>query len=412
MAQNRYFFDFASTTPPCSEAQNASKNFDEEYFGNPSSSHLLGAKAGEAIENARNFFADYFGVHPKNVIFTGSGTESDNLAVLGTAHALLARDCREGRLKQNDYQAPLFACSAVEHPAIRATTLSLKDFGWAPETLPVDVNGQIDEKKYHSFLHKNPSFISIMRVNNIIGTQFPIEDLAKKAKSICPNVIFHSDCVQAFGKVEVPKKGSQVDLISISGHKIEGPKGVGALIVLNDDLLDQGLPRPIICGGSQENGYRSGTQNAGLIAGFHCAAKKFLEKKDEYIEKTAQLKKQFIEGLLENQLLHQKERAMLQINSPKDGVPYVINLASPFLPASRIAKSLEEKGFFVATGSACSSKNRSPDPVLIATGKTIAEASSSIRVSFCSTQNQDDILALCNALKETIQSYEKKLGNH
>lgn len=395
MQQQYLFFDSASTTACCEQATLRLHEFTAEHFGNPSSSHALGQKSARAIRDARQFFSDAFGVSPNQVVFTGSGTESDNLAIYGVATAALARMLR----KSSPQQAPLSApprviTSAVEHAAVLKTAQSLEALGFEIVLAPVDSTGRVIETALKELITPSTVLVSIMQVNNIVGSIQPVSHLAQLVKSINPDVVFHTDAVQAFGKIDVPKAPSDVDLVSISAHKICGPKGVGALIVLNKRLLENGAIRPLVWGGGQENGLRSGTQSAGLISAFHAAAEQALNGREHFIEHTRSLRAALKQGLEERGLLPSKVRW----NSPENGVPHIISLSAPRYPAGPLSKLLEERSCLVSTGSACSSQKSEPEPVLRAMGFSPEQAASSIRISFSTCNSREDVPKLVDAL--------------
>lgn len=394
------FFDSAATTCCCEPAAKKLLQFTCEDFGNPSSSHCLGQKAAQAVRQARNFFAELFRVKSQQIVFTGSGSEANNLAIYGVAMARLARAAQEG-LKPGR-----ILCSAVEHPAVRKTALSLKDLGFDVQLIPIRSDGQIDLDAYRDLLTSDTILVSVMRVNNIVGTVFPVEELARLAKERVPGVIFHSDCVQAFGKVDVPVGGSDVDLISVSAHKLEGPKGVGALFFLKPELVKSGSVRPLVWGGEQEGGFRSGTQNAGLIAAFEMAARFALEKRNQFMEHAATLRDLFIGELKKEKLIG----TSLEWNSPDDAVPYIMNFSVTGYPSGPLARLLEERQCLVSTGSACSSMKAEPDAVLMAMGFDEDRAESAIRVSLCSQNTRDDVAHLAKSLSESIQRMKSLLG--
>ncbi len=404
------FFDNAATTRCCDSAAALVQKFATEQFGNPSSSHALGQTASKAIREARLFFADHFRVDPEQIIFTGSGSEADNLAVYGVSMDALVK-------RKNAAGAGTFrvVSSAIEHAAVRKTAQSLSAFGIDAVQAGVDGQGRIDEPSFLKKIDSNTVLASIMQVNNIVGSINPVEELARKAKAIAPDLIFHADCVQSFGKVELPRNPSPVDLLSISAHKIHGPKGVGALIVLNKKLLKNGL-RPLIWGGEQEGGFRSGTQNAGLIAGFHAAASETLRNQTASNRRVAELRSLFKKKLTERKLLELANSGgsgTVRWNSPESegaGVPHVISLSIPGYPPSSLAKLLEERGCLVSTGSACSSAKMEPDYVLSAMGLPVAVHSSAIRVSFSSENTEEEIELLARSLDESIAMMAQLLG--
>jgi cysteine desulfurase len=399
------FFDYASTTKCCEAAAEMTRRFAVEEFGNPSSSHVLGQVAARSIRDARIAFSKVFNITPEQIIFTGSGTEADNLAVSGITLGALAKNKPvTHRISSTPVRVII---SATEHSAVKMAAKSMTDFGVDIQVAPVDSYGQIIQDKFLELLTPSTALISIHQVNNIIGSLLPVEELARISKERVPTAIFHSDAVQAFGKVNVPTFPSAIDLVSISGHKIEGPKGVGALIVLNKDLLNSGL-RPLIWGGNQEGGFRSGTQNAGLIAGFQLAAEQVLEKLEINIQYVWSLRKHFEE------LLRIKMANRIHINSPDRSslsIPHIISLSVPGVSPGPLARLLEERGCIVSTGSACSSHKPEPEPVLAAMGLPAQIQNSAIRISFSRFNKIEELNVLVQALDESIQHISKLLGD-
>ncbi len=393
--ESYHFFDYASTTPCCPEAVELLQKYSCEDYGNPSSEHILGQQSAKAIKISRRFFADYFKISPEQVIFTGSGSESDNLAIYGVVLAAMAKKTSPIRV----------LTSATEHPAVRKTAQSLSSLGVDVQLIPVDGEGQIQKEKFLELLTPHTLLVSIHQVNNIAGSLLPVEELASLAKSKVPGLIFHTDAVQAFGKISVPTSPSAVDLVSISAHKIEGPKGVGALIVLNPSLLKSGL-RPLIWGGEQEQGFRSGTQNAGLIAGFHAAAEKILRDQKTHSLQTTKLRERLWNSLKGKDL-------PIRWNSPKDltkAVAHIVNLSIPGYPSGPLAKLLEERKCLVSLGSACSSHKAEPDSVLAAMGFPLPIQTSPLRISFSGKQTVEEMDILIQALEDSIRQMKLLLG--
>jgi len=360
------------------------------FFGNPSSSHSMGKTAAKAISDAHYFFSDYFSILPEQVIFTGSGTEANNLAIYGIALNWLAK-------KTQLTKPPRMICSSIEHSAVKTTMQSLQELGFDIQIAHVTPDGQIDLNHFNQLLTPETILISIMSVNNVVGSIISTEELATIAKKKVPNVLFHSDAVQAFGKLEIPKSSSSVDLISISGHKIEGPKGVGALIVLNPALLKQHL-RPIIWGGGQESGYRAGSQHAGLIAGFHAAAEISIRNRDIYNKHTTELQLKLKEGIVQRGLQH-----FIHWNSPSKAVAHIINISIPGIESSVMARTLADLGFMVSTGSACSSHISAPCAILQALGYSHEITSSGIRISTSWSNTFSSIDELLDAIVVAIE---------
>ena len=401
------FFDNASTTKCCKAAADLLLRYADQDYGNPSSSHAFGQQAARAIREARVFFAETFKISPEQVIFTGSGSEADNLAVYGVAmEALVQYNAQHKRLGG---PAPRVITTTIEHPAVRKTVLSLTALGIDAQLVPVDSQGQVDRAKLLELLTPATVLVSIQRVNNIVGALLPVEELAKLCKDRVPGLTFHTDAVQAFGKVEIPSFPSAVDLISVSAHKLHGPKGIGAMIVLNKKLLQNGI-RPLIWGGEQEGGFRSGTQSAGLIAGFHAAAAQSLKDREAFLERCGTLQRHLETQLRKKGLLEDSSKSRIRWNSPTGAVPYIVSLSVPGYPSGPLAKLLEERGCLVSTGSACASQKMEPDPVLSAMGLPQPIHSSAIRISFSSSIRKEDVDTLVQALDESIQLMAQLLG--
>lgn len=395
------FFDSASTTRCCEAAARLVQQFMVEEFGNPSSSHSLGQKSAKAIRDARGFFAQTFRVDPAQIIFTGGGTESDNLAIYGVA--LRALENHKGAIAPSGRPLRILA-SATEHPAVRRTVQSLAGLGFDTQLIPVDEHGQVKLAELDALLTPETLLVSIQQVNNITGAVHPIEELAERVKRKCPDALFHTDAVQAFGKVPHPTAPSKVDLLSLSAHKIKGPKGIGALVILNKAIVGAKL-RPVIWGGEQEGGLRSGTQNAGLIAGLAAAAQEVLAKREATVAQMQKLQVRFKEQLTQRKLL-----GTLVWNSPEKAAPHIISLSAPGLPSGPLAKLLEERGFLISTGSACSSGKAEPDAVLCAMGLPALRTQSAIRLSFSEEVTPEDVDQLVAAFAESIALMGQLLG--
>ncbi len=405
---SRYrFFDAASTTKCCEEALETFRHYSQVEFANPSSQHLAGRAASSIIDKARATFAQHFKVEPNQVIFTSGGTESDNLAILGVVASV----------KSNKEALKIFY-SSTEHPAVTQCCASLKSDGLHAQPIDVDSRGQIvkaalDQAIASIVLDPTPlALFSIHHVNNITGALIPIEFLAQHIKSQIPSAVFHSDCVQSFCKTATPvsHKNQPIDLLSISGHKVHSPKGIGALIVLNKDLLNskpksgQGLRLlPTSFGGGQEGGFRSGTQSPALIAAF-AEGMKYTFRNQQQLFNTA------LTFNLEMRKFSQERKLGIHFNSgladskltKSEFIPHIINLSVPGFPGATIARLLEEKGFLVSTGSACHSSETKPDPVLEAMKLKKDLTTSAIRVSIGDTLDSQDFPPFLIALEEVI----------
>lgn len=374
------FFDSAATTPCLQSAVSRWVECQEHSFANPSSAHRLGREAAQQVASARAFFGEVFGVPSDQVIFTASGSESDNLAVIGGALA-----AKRGHV----------AVSAGEHPAVKMAAWSLRDFGFDVSTLPIDAQGQVQVSALEAGIRNDTVVVSVMKVNNIVGSINDVDALARAAKRRQPGVLVHCDAVQAFGKVDVPRAGSAVDALSISGHKIHGPKGIGALILLNRNLLTEKRIRPLVWGGGQEQGLRAGTTNAGLISAFAEAAREALRDQSAFAAHCTSLGVELEQELA--RLGYRWGETALR-NSPQGAVPYILNVSFAGAPATLMSKLLEDEGYFVSTGSACSSTKPERDATLTAMGLEASRIDAALRISFSSQNTLDEVRGLARAL--------------
>lgn len=391
------FFDHASTTPCCEAALEAFRQFALTDFGNPSSSHIFGAKAARRIQEAKAFFAQAFRVTPEQVIFTSGGTEANNLAISGTIQAAYLKNIQPIEV----------ITSQLEHSSVQETVRSLEAYGVQTNWVaPTSLNNSVSPQT---------TLVSLQQVNHVLGTLNPVEEIAaevkKRAKEVGSSLVFHCDAVQAFGKVTPPSRASGVDLLTLSSHKIQGPKGIGALILLNPDLLRSGRLRPMLWGGGQESGIRSGTQSTGLIAAFHVAAQEALQSQTTRSESVQSLKHYFFERLREERLLNTTSaKSSLECNSPEQSIPHIINLSAHGIPSGPLSKLLEERGCLVSTGSACSSKKSEPDPVLQAQGLPKAIQTSAFRISLSHTHQKSDIDHLVVSIRDSLERASLLLG--
>ncbi|MFA6694484.1 MAG: cysteine desulfurase family protein [Bacillota bacterium] len=329
------YLDNSSTTKPHPLVVEAVKSALEENFGNPSSLHRLGLLAERTIKEAREKVADLIKASADEIVFTSGGTESNHLAIRSILSNSLDRHV---------------ITSIVEHPSVMAVFEEFAERGWEVEYLPVDKTGHVDLEALANSLRKDTVLVSVMAVNNELGTIQPIAKIGKILESY-PKTYFHVDAVQAVGKV--PLELNRVDLLSMSAHKIHGPKGIGALYIRKGRKFQSIMP-----GGGQEKGYRGGTENVPAIAGFGEAAEIALEKmpdigilKAKRDELAAEIKKLVPE---------------CTINSPDESV-LILSVSFPNIKSEVLLHSLEEKAIYVSTGSACSSKKKA-HPVLTAIG--------------------------------------------
>ncbi len=369
------YLDNNATTPIDPAVIKAMAEFMEN-FGNPSSLYPIGRRVKEIINDCREVVAKALGAHRSEIIFTGSGTEADNFAILGIMDAF--PDKKE------------FITSSIEHPAVLRTAQYLEKKGYKVTYVPVDSYGVIDLDFLSEAITPQTALISIMHANNEIGTIQPIEKVVEIAKK--KGVLVHTDSVQTFGKIEVNVDKLGVDLLSISAHKIYGPKGVGALYIRQGTNIC-----PFIHGGHQEKGLRAGTENTIGIVGFAEAVKVLMDrwKRDkEKIEKLAAKLKQGIE----TKIPHVKFNG-----HPENRVKNTLNFAFPGLEAEAILLALATKEIYVSTGSACSEESEEVSHVLISIGLKPEIARSCIRFSLGRFNTEEDIEIVLKELPEIIE---------
>lgn len=374
------YLDNSATTKVCKEAADKAYEVMTEGYGNPSSLHSLGNNAAKELKNARNAILDRFGGGNKSqLIFTSSGTESDNMAIIGTFNRLKRR-------------ADEIITTEVEHPAVLEACKYLERQGAKVKYLSVDSECKINLDELRSEISEKTALISVMTVNNETGSIMPISKIAE----LKSNAILHTDAVQAFGKLSMDKLNA--DLISISSHKINGPKGTGALYAKSPELLS-----PILYGGGQEKGYRSGTENLPGIAAFGVATEKAYANLDERTKKIEELNGYFRKGI-------EEELEDIRFNSPVDACPSVLNVSILGTRAEVILHRLEQDGIMVSTGSACSSGKKGDSHVLKAMGLSHKDIEGAIRFSFGADNTIEELDYVLSKLKDAVTGF-RKLGS-
>ncbi len=300
-----------------------------EDYGNPSSMHFKGISAEQYVKDARTKIAKTLKCKEKEILFTSGGTESDNLALIGCAQA--------GRRKGMH-----LITTAVEHPAILQTMGYLEKQGFTVTYLPVNAEGVINVQDLKNALTKETILVSIMHTNNEVGAMQPLEEAGKVIKEFDSSILFHVDAVQGYGKHVIHPKKLGIDLLSVSGHKLHGPKGIGFLYI-NEKVKIQ----PILFGGGQQNGLRSGTENVPAIAGMARACEEIYETIGENQDRLYDLKERFCEGI--------SRMEDIRINGPKgrDGAPHIISVSFSGVRSEVLLHALEDKGICVSAGSAC-----------------------------------------------------------
>ena len=376
------YLDNSATTRCFPEAAEFMKQIMCEDYGNPSSLHRKGVQAENHLRTAKETIAKILKVNEKELLFTSGGTESDNLALIGAAHA----NCRRGKH---------LITTSIEHPAILQTMKYLEE-GYRVTYLPVDEKGCIRLEDLQRAITGETILVSIMYTNNEVGSQQPIAQAGALIKKMNPQILFHVDAVQGFGKARIYPKRMNIDMLSVSGHKIHGPKGVGFLYVDSHVKLN-----PIIFGGGQQGGMRSGTENVPGIAGIAKAAQIMYDNYDQDIEKLYDLKKCFIEGV--------KKIDRVIVNGPDcmDGAPHIVSVSFSGVRSEVLLHSLEDKGIYVSAGSACSAHKPQPSATLMAMGVPMDLLSSTIRFSFSVFTTMEEINYTLEALYDIIPMLRK-----
>lgn len=338
-----------------------------EDYGNPSSMHKKGVEAEKYVRESKETLAKLLKVQEKEIFFTSGGTESDNLALIGCAKA----NCRAGRH---------LITTTVEHPAILNTMQHLESEGFRVTYLPVDRNGCVKLDALKRALCEDTILVSIMHVNNEMGAVQPIEEAAQIIKHYNPRILFHVDAVQGFGKYRIHPKRMGIDLLSISGHKIHGPKGTGVLYINEKVKI-----KPIVFGGEQQKNVRSGTENVPGIAGIGLAAKEIYTDFDAKIEKMRELKNYFIEGIskIEKTVVHGRTDEM--------SAPHIISVGFSGIRSEVLLHTLEDKGIYVSAGSACASNHPAISGVLRGIGVRPEYLDSTLRFSMSEFTTKEEI---------------------
>lgn len=368
------YFDNSATTKVCQEAAKKALYLMTEEFGNPSSVHSLGLEAEKEKETARKIIAKKLGCTSSEIVFTSCGSEANNLALLGGA---LAKR-REGNK---------IVTTAVEHPSVLNGAKYLESQGFEVVYLPVNKDGCIILEDAEKVIDKNTVMVSVMLVNNENGAVMPIKKIREIIDRKGAPALLHCDCVQAFGKMSFTPSQLGADLISISGHKIHAPKGIGALYIKKGVRI---LPQ--IYGGGQEKGLRSGTEATELIGAFGVAVEQ-LPLVNEATDHVTKLNARLREGIEKIEGYH--------INSSKDAFPYILNISTEKIPSEVMIRFLEGKGIYVSGGSACSKGARSH--VLTAQGINPKRIDCALRISMCHQNTEDEIELLLDALAEGIK---------
>ena len=361
------YLDNSATTRCFDSVANLVAKIMCEDYGNPSSMHMKGVQAETYIKMAKNVIAKNLKVNEKEIYFTSGGTESDNLAILGTAMA-------------NHRAGNHIITTCIEHPAVLRTMEYLEGQGFCVTYLPVDKMGRIRLEDLEQALTPNTILVSIMHTNNEIGALQPIAEAGNIIKRFNPNIVFHVDAVQGYGKFKIWPKKMGIDLMSVSGHKIHGPKGIGFLYI-NDRVKI----KPISYGGGQQKGMRSGTDNVPGIAGIAKAVEEVYKYLDRDVAGLYSLKEYFVTGV--------SELADVKINgyTGYDSAPHIVSVSVRGVRSEVLLHALEDRGIYVSAGSACSSHKPAPSATLKAIGVEKDLLDSTIRFSFSIFTTKEEI---------------------
>ena len=354
-----------------------------EDFGNPSSLHMKGVIAEKYINEAKKKIARTLKCQEKEIVFTSGGTESNNLAIIGSAMA-------------NQRAGKHIITTQVEHASVANTMKFLEDNGFEITYLGVDHDGRISLEELKAAMRPDTILVSIMQVNNEIGAVMPVEEAGKLIKEINPGTLFHVDAIQSYGKLHISPKSMNCDLLSVSGHKIHGPKGSGFLYIKDKTKI-----KPIIYGGGQQKGMRSGTENVPAIAGLGVAAEEIYTDLDTKIEAMYKLKAHFInevtriDGVTVNGL------------TDKTSAPHIVSVSIQGVRAEVILHTLEDKNIYVSAGSACSSNKPAVSATLKAIGLPMELLDSTVRFSFCVDTTIEEIDYAIKVMQDVVPKLQK-----
>ena len=372
------YLDNSATTRCYEEVRDIVVKTMMENYGNPSSMHLKGVEAEKYVKEAAREIARTLKVQEKEIYFTSGGTESDNWALIGTAMA-------------NQRKGKHIITTVFEHAAISAPAAWLEDQGFEVTRVPVDSRGNLSMEELAAAIREDTILVSAMYVNNELGAVLPVEEIGALIKEKNPDTLFHADAIQAYGKYRIFPKKMKIDLLSVSSHKIHGPKGAGFLYIGEKVKI-----HPLILGGGQQKGMRSGTDNVPGIAGMGEAARIIYEHLEENTSRMRKLKEYF-RGELE-------KIDNVEINGPVagEGAPHILNASFLGVRSEVLLHALEDQGIYVSAGSACSSHKRAGSAVLTAIGCSREEMESAVRFSLGEETREEEIDYTLDVLKALV----------
>ena len=380
------YLDNSATTMVLPQVAELMTKIYTRDYGNPSSMHHKGVEAEEHVLEAAKTIAGILKVTEKEIIFTSCGTESDNMAILGGAHA-------------GERRGKHIITTAVEHPAVLRTVEALEKEGFEVTYLGTDTYGIVSLEELKKAIREDTILVSMMHVHNEIGSVMPIEAAGKMIKEINGNILFHVDAVQSFGKFRIYPKKMNIDMLSASAHKIHGPKGVGFLY-LNEKVRIA----PLILGGGQQGNMRSGTENVAGAAAMGLASKIIYEHLDEDVQRMYELKKYFIDKV---ESIDNVKVNGVRPENEQYGAPHVISLSVKDVRAEVLLHALEDKGIYVSAGSACSTHKKAASATLKAIGLESDLLDSTIRLSMSILNTKEEIDATLKALCDLVPQLRK-----
>ena len=379
------YLDNSATTKICPEALKKYVEVSENDFGNPSSLHGMGVNAEKELDLTRSEIRSSVKDKDATVIFTSSGSEANNLAITGRAFS-----------KERYKRGAKIITTDSEHASVSSPITRLEEMGFKIARIPTKM-GSVDLDALEREMTSDVILVTVMMVNNETGALYDIRAISDIMKAYAPDAYLHVDATQSYLKIPFTSKSLGADMITVSSHKIEGPKGVGALIVSQKVVKERGLS-PIIFGGGQEGGLRSGTENVPGIAAFGEAIRVGAAKISENAEKMEGLRAYLIEKINADEVL-----SAISVTDPTSHAPHIVNLTLPSIKSETMLHYLSSLGIYVSSGSACSSNSRSVSSALTAYGRSVAEADSSIRISFSHRNEISDVDALLDALRSGLQ---------
>ena len=372
------YFDNSATTRVLDSVKDIVVKTMTEDYGNPAAKHRKGMEAEQYIRDARKIIADTMKVQEKEILFTSGGSESNNMALFGAAWA-------------NQRAGKHIISTSIEHPSVYNPLGVLEELGFEVTILPVDHDGHISLKELEEAIRPDTILVSTMYVNNEVGAVEPVEEISKIIKAKNPSTLYHVDAIQAYGKYVIRPKKQGIDLLSVSSHKIHGPKGVGFLYIRNGVKI-----KPLIYGGGQQAGMRSGTENVPGVAGFGAAAKEMYTNHAEKVQKLIELKDYMTDRLGEI------EGTVINSKKGEASAPQIVSVSFEGVRSEVLLHALEDKGVYVSSGSACSSNHPGISGTLKGIGVAQKLLDSTIRMSFGMFNTKEEVDYTIDVLKELV----------